>query len=34
MSVIFLIDEKQVGKTTNMIDIVTAMQLADKIINI
>ena len=29
-----LIDAKQVGETTNMLDIVTAMQLADKVINI
>ena len=29
-----LLDEKQVGETTNMLDIVTAMQLADKVINI
>ena len=29
-----LLDEKQVGETTNMLDIVTAMQLADNIINI
>lgn len=29
-----LMDEKQVGETTNMLDIVTAMQLADKVINI
>ena len=29
-----LLDKKQVGETTNMLDIVTAMQLADKIINI
>lgn len=29
-----LIEEKQVGETTNMLDIVTAMQLADKVINI
>lgn len=29
-----LLDEKQVGDTTNMLDIVTAMQLADKVINI
>ncbi|MBI9085584.1 MAG: sulfurtransferase-like selenium metabolism protein YedF [Desulfobacterales bacterium] len=27
-----LLDEKQVGETTNMLDIVTAMQLADKVI--
>lgn len=26
--------EKQVGETTNMLDIVTAMQLADKVINL
>jgi len=25
---------KQVGETTNMLDIVTAMQLADKVINL
>jgi len=29
-----LLDEKQVGETTNMLDIVTAMQVADKVINI
>jgi selenium metabolism protein YedF len=29
-----LLDKKDVGKTTNMLDIVTAMQLADKVINI
>ena len=29
-----LLGEKQVGETTNMLDIVTAMQLADNIINI
>jgi selenium metabolism protein YedF len=29
-----LLEKKQVGETTNMLDIVTAMQLADKIINI
>jgi selenium metabolism protein YedF len=29
-----LLNEKQVGETTNMLDIVTAMQLADKVINI
>ncbi|MDY7038741.1 MAG: sulfurtransferase-like selenium metabolism protein YedF [Thermodesulfobacteriota bacterium] len=29
-----LIDKKSVGETTNMLDIVTAMQLADKVINI
>ena len=29
-----LLDQKQVGDTTNMLDIVTAMQLADKVINI
>jgi selenium metabolism protein YedF len=29
-----LLDKKQVGETTNMLDIVTAMQLADKFINI
>jgi selenium metabolism protein YedF len=29
-----LLDAKQVGVTTNMLDIVTAMQLADKVINI
>ena len=28
-----LLDSKQVGETTNMLDIVTAMQLADKVIN-
>ncbi|MDY6881108.1 MAG: sulfurtransferase-like selenium metabolism protein YedF [Desulfatiglans sp.] len=29
-----LLDKKRVGDTTNMLDIVTAMQLADKVINI
>jgi selenium metabolism protein YedF len=29
-----LLDKKQVGDTTNMLDIVTAMRLADKVINI
>ena len=29
-----LLDEKQAGETTNMLDIVTAIQLADKVINI
>jgi selenium metabolism protein YedF len=29
-----LLERKQVGETTNMLDIVTAMQLADKTINI
>ena len=29
-----LLDAKQVGETTNMLDIVTAMQLSDKVINI
>jgi selenium metabolism protein YedF len=29
-----LLKRKQVGQTTNMLDIVTAMQLADKVINI
>ncbi len=29
-----LIDKKQVGETTNMLDIVTSMQLADSVINI
>jgi selenium metabolism protein YedF len=29
-----LMDKKRVGETTNMLDIVTAMQLADKVINI
>jgi len=29
-----LLDKKGVGETTNMLDIVTAMQLADKVINI
>ena len=28
------LDKKEVGETTNMLDIVTAMQLADKVINI
>jgi len=29
-----LLEQKQVGETTNMLDIVTAMQLADKVINL
>jgi selenium metabolism protein YedF len=29
-----LLDRKRVGETTNMLDVVTAMQLADKVINI
>jgi selenium metabolism protein YedF len=29
-----LLDRKQVGETTNMLDVVTAMQLADKVVNI
>lgn len=29
-----LFDQKQVGETTNMLDIVTAMHLADKVINL
>jgi selenium metabolism protein YedF len=29
-----LLGKKQVGETTNMLDIVTAMQLADKVVNI
>lgn len=29
-----LLDKKQVGETTNMLDIVTAMQLADSVINL
>lgn len=29
-----MLDKKQVGETTNMLDIVTAMQLADKVINL
>jgi selenium metabolism protein YedF len=29
-----LLDKKLAGETTNMLDIVTAMQLADKVINI
>jgi selenium metabolism protein YedF len=29
-----LIEKKQVGETTNMLDIVTAMQLADKVISV
>ena len=29
-----LLKQKQVGQTTNMLDIVTAMQLADKVINL
>jgi len=29
-----LMDQKRVGETTNMLDIVTAMQLADKVVNL
>jgi selenium metabolism protein YedF len=29
-----LLDKKQVGETTNMLDIVTAMQLADKVVSL
>jgi len=29
-----LLSKKQVGQTTNMLDIVTAMQLADKVVNL
>jgi selenium metabolism protein YedF len=29
-----LLEQKQAGETTNMLDIVTAMQLADKVINL
>jgi selenium metabolism protein YedF len=29
-----LLEEKKVGETTNMLDIVTSMQLADKVINL
>jgi hypothetical protein len=29
-----LLEAKKVGETTNMLDIVTAMQLSDKVINI
>ena len=29
-----LLAQKQVGQTTNMLDIVTAMQLADKVVNL
>ena len=29
-----LLEQKRVGETTNMLDIVTAMQLADKVINL
>jgi selenium metabolism protein YedF len=29
-----LLEKKKAGETTNMLDIVTAMQLADKVINI
>lgn len=29
-----LLEKKRVGETTNMLDIITAMQLADKVINI
>jgi len=31
---VILLDKKQVGKTTKILDLVTAMQLADKVINI
>jgi hypothetical protein len=30
----YLLYKKQEGETTNMLDIVTAMQLSDKVINI
>lgn len=29
-----LLEQKQAGETTNMLDIVTAMQLADKVVNV
>ncbi len=29
-----LLDKKAVGETTNMLDIITSMQLADKVINL
>jgi len=29
-----LLDQKRVGETTNMLDIVTSMQLADKVISV
>ena len=29
-----LLDKKQVGDTTNMLDIITSMQLADKIVRV
>jgi selenium metabolism protein YedF len=29
-----LLDKKQAGETTNMLDIVTAMQVADKVISV
>ena len=29
-----LLDKKQVGDTTNMLDIITGMQLADKVIRV
>jgi hypothetical protein len=29
-----LLEKKQVGETTNMLDIVTALQLADKVVSI
>ena len=29
-----LLDEKQVGETTNMLDVVTSLQLADKVISV
>ena len=29
-----LLDQKRVGETTNMLDIVTSLQLADKVISL
>jgi CheY-specific phosphatase CheX len=29
-----LLEKKMVGETTNMLDVVTAMQLADKVVNL
>jgi len=34
LSYFSLMDQKQVGETTNMLDIVTSMQIANKVINI
>ena len=29
-----LLERKMVGETTNMLDVVTALQLADKVVNV